>query len=232
MARFVVYLCGNRDGFGRSLGTLLVLCMGLLFAAPLRNIESVGRRLASHGGAIGIIIAIWLYSRRVTHRNMLWTFDRLVVPVALVAALIRTGNLMNHEIYGHVTTLPWGFRFIQNLSEWMKGAAPIFTEPSHPTQIYEALCYLLLFGLLLYMYWKRNAEEREGLIFGTFLIGIFLPRFCIEFIKNNQEVFEETMLLNMGQLLSIPFVIAGVWLVIRALSRPRVPIKFAKEKKK
>ena len=101
---------------------------------------------------------------------MLWTFDRLVVPVALVAALIRTGNLMNHEIYGHVTTLPWGFRFIQNLSEWMNGAAPIFTEPSHPTQIYEALCYLLLFGLLLYMYWKRNAEEREGLIFGTFLI--------------------------------------------------------------
>lgn len=82
------------------------------------------------------------------------------------------------------------------------------------------------------MYWKRNAEEREGLIFGTFLIGIFLPRFCIEFIKNNQEVFEDTMLLNMGQLLSIPFVIAGVWLVIRALSRPRVPIKFAKEKKK
>ena len=163
---------------------------------------------------------------------MLWAFDKLVVPTGLVAAMIRLGNLMNHEIYGHVTTLPWGFRFIQNLSEWMKGAAPIFTEPSHPTQIYEALCYLLLFGLLLYMYWKRNAEEREGLIFGTFLIGIFLPRFCIEFIKNNQEVFEETMLLNMGQLLSIPFVIAGVWLVIRALSRPRVPIKFAKEKKK
>ena len=211
MARFVVYLCGNRDGFGRSLGTLLVLCMGLLFAAPLRNIESVGRRFGE--------------SRRCDR-------DYYRYLAILVAAMIRLGNLMNHEIYGHVTTLPWGFRFIQNLSEWMKGAAPIFTEPSHPTQIYEALCYLLLFGLLLYMYWKRNAEEREGLIFGTFLIGIFLPRFCIEFIKNNQEVFEETMLLNMGQLLSIPFVIAGVWLVIRALSRPRVPIKFAKEKKK
>ena len=190
---------------GARLGHCLFYAWDYYSQHPLEILKVWEGGLASHGGAIGIIIAIWLYSRRVTHRNMLWTFDRLVVPVALVAALIRTGNLMNHEIYGHVTTLPWGFRFIQNLSEWMKGAAPIFTEPSHPTQIYEALCYLLLFGLLLYMYWKRNAEEREGLIFGTFLIGIFLPRFCIEFIKNNQEAFEETMLLNMGQLLSIPF---------------------------
>ena len=172
---------------GARLGHCLFYAWDYYSQHPLEILKVWEGGLASHGGAIGIIIAIWLYSRRVTHRNMLWTFDRLVVPVALVAALIRTGNLMNHEIYGHVTTLPWGFRFIQNLSEWMKGAAPIFTEPSHPTQIYEALCYLLLFGLLLYMYWKRNAEEREGLIFGTFLIGIFLPRFCIEFIKNNQE---------------------------------------------
>ena len=217
---------------GARLGHCLFYAPDYYLANPLEILKVWEGGLASHGGTLGIIIAIYFYSKRVSHRSMLWTFDKLVVPTGLVAAMIRLGNLMNHEIYGHVTTLPWGFRFIQNLSEWMKGAAPIFTEPSHPTQIYEALCYLLLFGLLLYMYWKRNAEEREGLIFGTFLIGIFLPRFCIEFIKNNQEVFEETMLLNMGQLLSIPFVIAGVWLVIRALSRPRVPIKFAKEKKK
>ena len=217
---------------GARLGHCLFYAPDYYLANPLEILKVWEGGLASHGGTLGIIIAIYFYSKRVSHRSMLWTFDKLVVPTGLVAAMIRLGNLMNHEIYGHVTTLPWGFRFIQNLSEWMKGAAPIFTEPSHPTQIYEALCYLLLFGLLLYMYWKRNAEEREGLIFGTFLIGIFLPRFCIEFIKNNQEAFEETMLLNMGQLLSIPFVIAGVWLVIRALSRPRVPIKFAKEKKK
>ena len=114
----------------------------------------------------------------------------------------------------------------------MAGAEPIFSAPSHPTQIYEALCYLLLFGLLMYMYWKRNAEEREGLIFGTFLVGVFLSRFCIEFIKNNQEAFEDSMLLNMGQLLSIPFVIAGVWLIVRAMSKPRVPIKYASVKAK
>lgn len=163
---------------------------------------------------------------------MLWTFDRLVIPVALVGALIRTGNLMNHEIYGHVTNLPWGFRFIDNLHAWMQGAEPVFTAPSHPTQIYEALCYLALFGLLMYMYWKRNAEERQGLIFGVFLTGIFLPRFLIEFVKNNQEAFEENMLLNMGQLLSIPFIIAGIWLIVRAIKRPRTAISFATPGKK
>lgn len=102
-------------------------------------------------------------------------------------------QVLTHKVYLPVT-LP------QASVENTVPTTDYILEPSHPTQIYEALCYLLLFGLLLYMYWKRNAEEREGLIFGTFLIGIFLPRFCIEFIKNNQEVFEETMLLNMGQL--------------------------------
>ena len=104
---------------GARLGHCLFYAWDYYSQHPLEILKVWEGGLASHGGAIGIIIAIWLYSRRVTHRNMLWTFDRLVVPVALVAALIRTGNLMNHEIYGHVTTLPWGFRFIQNLSEWM-----------------------------------------------------------------------------------------------------------------
>ena len=106
----------------------------------------------------------------------------------------------------------------------------------HPTQIYEALCYLALFGLLMWMYWKKNAEERPGLIFGTFLVGIFLPRFFIEFIKNDQEAFEATMTLNMGQCLSIPFVLLGIGLIIYAMTRPKVklsfPNKFADEKKR
>ena len=105
-----------------------------------------------------------------------------------------------------------------------------FTAPSHPTQLYEALCYLLLFGLLLYLYWRRNAEEREGLIFGIFLIGIFLSRFFIEFIKNDQVAFEASMTLNMGQWLSVPFVIAGVWLMVRAMKRPRIPVRYAPTK--
>ncbi|MBO7609821.1 MAG: prolipoprotein diacylglyceryl transferase [Muribaculaceae bacterium] len=189
--------------------------------------------LASHGGTAGILIAIWIFSRLVTKRPMLWTLDRLVVPVGLVAALIRIGNLMNHEIYGGETTLPWGFQFVDNIHQWMQGAEPIFTAPSHPTQIYEALCYLITFGVCMYMYWKRNAQEREGLIFGVFMLGIFVPRFLIEFIKNVQEPWEIAMRQNIGldqgQLLSIPFIVLGIWLIIRAMRRPRVALEYPNE---
>ena len=193
---------------------------------PLDIIKIWEGGLASHGGTIGIIIAILLYSKYVTKKSPIWTFDRLVVPVALVGALIRIGNLFNHEIYGHDTTLPWGFRFIENLHGWMAGADPIFTAPCHPTQIYEALAYLALFSLLMVMYWKYNCQERKGLIFGVFLTWLFSARFFIEFIKNVQVEFEEGMALNMGQWLSVPFIIAGVVLIIYALSHQREHIDF------
>lgn len=207
---------------GSRLGHCLFYDWDYYSANPVEILKIWKGGLASHGGAIAIVIALIIYSRRVTHRRALWAFDRLVIPVAMVGALIRLGNLMNHEIYGHVTSLPWGFRFIENLHEWRGGAAPVFSDPSHPTQIYEALCYLVTFGILMYMYWKRGAGNRPGLIFGSFLIGIFLSRFFLEFLKNVQEDFEKSMLLNMGQLLSIPFIVAGTWLIIRALRNPPV----------
>jgi prolipoprotein diacylglyceryltransferase len=126
--------------------------------------------------------------------------------VAFVAILIRLGNLMNSEIYGHATTLPWGFVFERNGE----------TVPKHPTQIYEALSYLVVFLVLLRTYWKTNAKDKQGLIFGMFLIGIFGARFFIEFVKEVQEPWEQGMMLNMGQLLSIPFVLFGAWLVWNA----------------
>ena len=180
---------------------------------PLKILATWEGGLASHGGAIGIIIAVLLYSRFVTRRNPLWTFDRLTVAIALVGGLIRIGNLMNSEIFGHATTLPWGFMFPRS-TEWH-----VFYEgvACHPTQLYEALTYFALFGLMMWMYWRRNAGERGGLLFGTFLIGVFGSRFCIEFIKNPQVAFEADMALNMGQLLSIPFVLLGVGLVMYAL---------------
>ncbi|MDE6454156.1 MAG: prolipoprotein diacylglyceryl transferase [Muribaculaceae bacterium] len=189
---------------------------------PLKILATWEGGLASHGGAIGIIIAVLLYSRFVTHRNALWTFDRLTVAIAMVGGLIRIGNLMNSEIFGHATTLPWGFMFPRS-AEWhalYEGVA------CHPTQLYEAFTYLALFGLMMYMYWRRNAGERPGLLFGTFLVGVFGARFLIEFIKNPQVAFEADMALNMGQLLSIPFVLAGILLIVRALLRPRVSIAY------
>ncbi|MDP4270975.1 MAG: prolipoprotein diacylglyceryl transferase [Bacteroidota bacterium] len=204
---------------GARLGHCLFYAWDYYSANPIEIFKIWEGGLASHGGAIGIIIAIWIYSKKVTHRSMLFTFDRLVVPVALVGALIRLGNLFNHEIYGHATNLPWAFRYVTNLQAWRHGAEPIFSDPSHPTQIYEAVCYILVFILLMNLYFKKKAWQKEGLIFGIFLNGIFLTRFFIEFIKNDQEAFEANMLLNMGQLLSLPFIITGCYLVYRALNK-------------
>nr|WP_321451920.1 prolipoprotein diacylglyceryl transferase [uncultured Carboxylicivirga sp.] len=175
--------------------------------------------LASHGGAIGILVALYFYSKKVTKKSMIWTLDRLVISVALAAMFIRLGNLMNSEIYGHATELPWAFQFITNMHAWQQGAEPIYSAPSHPTQIYEALCYLFTFVVLFFTYWKTNAKEKQGLLFGIFLIGIFMSRFFIEFVKNNQEEFEKDMTLNMGQWLSIPFVIAGVYFIYNAIKK-------------
>lgn len=176
--------------------------------------------LASHGGTIALIIAVFLFSWFVTKKPASWTFDKLVIPIALVGCLIRLGNLMNSEIYGGPTDLPWGFVFERHGE----------TVPKHPTQIYEAACYLALFVLLMWMYWKRNAQERPWLITGVFFIGIFLPRFLIEYIKNVQVESEYEMIqhygINMGQLLSIPFIVLGIVLVAVALYRPRIHMDF------
>lgn len=179
--------------------------------------------LASHGGTIAIIIALFLWSRFVSHKPASWIFDKIVVAIALVGGLIRLGNLMNSEIYGGPTSLPWGFVFLRDGQ----------TVPAHPTQIYEALCYFALFGLLMWMYWKRNAAERPWLITGVFFIGIFLPRFLIEYVKNVQVSSEYEMIarygVNMGQALSIPFIILGVVLVIWAMTHPKVPLDMQRQ---
>lgn len=176
--------------------------------------------LASHGGTIAIIIALFLFSWFVTKKPASWVFDKIVVAIALVGGLIRLGNLMNSEIYGAPTDLPWGFVFVRDGQ----------TVPAHPTQIYEALCYFALFALLMWMYWRRNAEERPWLITGIFFIGIFLPRFLIEYVKNVQVDSEYEMIatygMNLGQMLSIPFVLLGVFLVIWAMAHPRQHFEF------
>jgi prolipoprotein diacylglyceryl transferase len=180
--------------------------------------------LSSHGGAIGLITGMWLLNRNVLHKSFIYMMDRLVIGVAIGGALIRLGNLMNSEIYGGVTSLPWGFIFVRDHQ----------TQPMHPTQIYEMTYCLITFAITMLMYWKLKSYRREGLIFGVFLISIFLTRFMLEFIKNLQEPFEANLPINMGQILSLPLIIWGIYLIINAFvkkpelsdfEKPKTPAK-------
>ncbi len=162
--------------------------------------------LASHGGAIGILIALYYYQKKVSSQSFTWLLDRLVIPVSLAAFFIRMGNLMNSEIYGVDTSLPWGFIF-ENRGE---------VVPKHPTQIYEGLAYLVLFITLGWFYIKKRHKLPVGFMTGFFALFMFIARFLVEFIKEPQSAFEEEMLLNMGQILSIPAIIAGIGFMVYA----------------
>ncbi len=190
--------------FGARLGHVLFYEPASYFAHPLDIFKIWEGGLASHGAAIGIIFALYLFSRK-TRQPFLWVIDRIVIVVALSGFFIRTGNLFNSEIYGNVTSLPWGFVF-QHVGEKL---------PRHPTQIYEGLCYLGLFFFLLWYYFQKNGKPRPGFLFGMFLVVLFSFRLLIEFIKEPQVNFENSMALNMGQLLSIPFIVAGIVILAR-----------------
>lgn len=162
--------------------------------------------LASHGGAIGILIAIWLYARK-TKLTMLWTLDRLVIVVALAGLFIRLGNLCNSEIYGIATNSDWGFIFVRNGE----------TVAKHPTQLYEAIAYFITFAVLLFIYIKQKTRVIPGTLFSLFLILAFTSRLIIENWKEVQEAWEANMALNMGQILSIPFIAIGIVILILSL---------------
>ncbi|MDD3741283.1 MAG: prolipoprotein diacylglyceryl transferase [Bacteroidales bacterium] len=168
--------------------------------------------LASHGGAIGIIISMLIFKRKSTKKSFFWLIDRIAVPTGFAGALIRLGNLMNSEIYGHQTDLPWGFIFVRNGD----------TVPSHPTQIYEALFYIVTSIVLIRLYKVQRFRDARGFLLGVFFILVFTSRFFIEFIKENQVSFEDSLSINMGQILSIPVVLAGVFLVIWSLKRSKL----------
>lgn len=212
--------------FGTLIGARLGHCLfydpHYYLSHPMEILMTWKGGLASHGGTLGVFLAVLMYAKK-DKLPALFVLDRLGIAVAPVAALIRIGNLFNHEIYGHETDVPWAFRFITNLGAYEAGRDPIFTAPSHPTQLYEAFCYLMVFFINAWLYKKYDAGKRPGLLLGSFFLLVFGSRFCIEFVKNVQEEFEEGMLLDMGQLLSIPFIIAGIWLIIRALRRKDSP---------
>ncbi len=175
--------------------------------------------LASHGGVFALILALIWYSKKVTQKNVWWLFDRMIPAVAIVAMCIRFGNLMNSEIFGFPTTLPWGFEFVRS-REWHE----LYNQngealPCHPTQIYEMLYCLTAFIVSWVMYHKFKLQKYIGLITGVSLIIFFGARFGLEFMKNPQVAQEVGMTLNIGQLLSLPLILLGVYLIVTCKKR-------------
>jgi prolipoprotein diacylglyceryl transferase len=169
--------------------------------------------LASHGAAIAILIALFIFSKKFSKMSYIWILDRIAAPIAIAGTFIRLGNLVNHEMVGYETTVPWAFKFHYYFNEATGFYDP---TPRHPAQLYEAICYFISFWLLLYLYWKLKKWQQPGFVFGSFLILIFGSRIICECFKLGQTARDYTLLLNTGQLLSIPLVIAGIYLVYNA----------------
>lgn len=196
--------------------------------------------LASHGAAISIIITMYFFSKNILKRPQLWILDRIVIPVASGAIFVRLGNFFNSEIVGNTTTSPFGIRFIRDqfsareavnatqLPSPNDAYNAIATNPQfadlllqvpakHPAQLYEAFCYIFVFAILFFLYWKTDAREKSGYLFGLFLILLWSVRFVVEFVKESQGGFENTLgILSTGQWLSIPFIIIGLYMVFKA----------------
>ncbi|HPD96502.1 MAG TPA: prolipoprotein diacylglyceryl transferase [Tenuifilaceae bacterium] len=210
---------------GARLGHCLFYEPKFYLSHPLEILEIWHGGLASHGAAIGILIALYLFARK-QKVPMLYVLDRVVIAVALGGVFIRLGNLFNSEIYGIETTMPWGFIFERN-NEFF---------PKHPTQLYEALSYLVIFFVLYWYYRKKDAKFNMGSIFGAFLILLFGARFLIEYVKEPQVEFEKHMMLNMGQWLSVPFILAGIVFLLYSKYYSKVfipePAKNSVKKKK
>ena len=160
--------------------------------------------LASHGGTLGLMIALWLYVRKT--KLSIWTvLDNIAIATGTTACFIRLGNLMNSEIIGKITDVPWAFIFER-----------VDMMPRHPGQLYEAIAYAILFAIMWYLHKKMPEKIGTGWYFGFCLTYIFTFRFFIEYTKEIQEAFEASLPIDMGQILSIPFIILGVWCMIRA----------------
>lgn len=196
--------------------------------------------LASHGAAIGIILAMYFFSKNIMKKPLLWVLDRVVIPVASGAVFVRIGNFFNSEIIGHETTSPFGIKFIRDYYNSREAVAatkienpkeaynaiatnPQFAEllaqvpAKHPTQLYESFCYIFVFVVLYYMYWKTDARKKQGYLLGMFLVMLWSVRFVVEFMKESQGGFETDLgIFSTGQWLSIPFIIIGFFLIFKS----------------
>ena len=198
---------------GARMGHYFFYEFPLLLADPVRffiqMITPPFSGLASHGAAIGLFTAFYLYTKKNKGQSYLYVTDRIVIVAAVAGFFIRFGNLMNSEIIGKPTDMPWGFKFLRDY-EFNPSGLAAFVVPRHPSQLYEALSCLLLFFILLYLWKLKKEKTQEGLLTGIFMIFVFTLRFFYEFLKENQSSFENGLSLNMGQILSIPAVLFGL----------------------
>jgi prolipoprotein diacylglyceryl transferase len=205
------------------------------------NFEFTGYQgLASHGAAISIIIAMYYFSKNILGKPLLWILDRLAIPVSSGGVFVRMGNFFNSEIVGKETTSSFGVRFIRDqfsANDAVKSTQlPTPTEAyhaiaknpkyaellqqvpvKHPAQLYEAFCYIFVFAVLYFLYWKTEAREKSGYLFGVFLVLLWSVRFAVEYVKESQGGFESALgLFSTGQWLSIPFILIGLYLIFTA----------------
>ncbi len=196
--------------------------------------------LASHGAALAIMISMYVFSKKIMKRPMLWVLDRVVIPVASGAVFVRLGNFFNSEIVGYQTDSPFGIKFVRDYYS-AKDITRITAIPDvnqayqalvsdsqflpfldkvpakHPTQLYEAFCYVFVFAIVFFLYWRTDVREKQGFLFGTFFVLLWSVRFVVEFVKESQGGFENALgVFSTGQWLSIPFIIAGIYFMIRA----------------
>jgi phosphatidylglycerol:prolipoprotein diacylglycerol transferase len=196
--------------------------------------------LASHGAAISIIVTMYYYSKKILKRPQMWILDRIVIPVSSGAIFVRLGNFFNSEIVGKETDSAFGIKFIRDyfspsdavnatkLANPKEAYQAIASDPQfagllqqvplkHPAQLYEAVCYVFVFALLFFLYWKTNAREKSGYLFGLFLVLLWSIRFVVEYVKESQGGFESSLgLFSTGQWLSIPFILIGLYFVFTA----------------
>ncbi len=192
---------------GARLGHCFFYDPAFYLAHPMKIFAVWEGGLASHGGGLGVIIALALYVRKY-NLNYLWLIDRIAIPTALFGFFVRMGNFMNSEIVGHVSDVPWAIVFTK-----------IDALPRHPTQLYEAFSYLIIFFILTYIYKKKRDVFHNGFLFGTFLVLLFSARFMIEFVKEKQASYTTDLVLSTGQMLSIPFLIIGFVLIALSLRK-------------
>ncbi|MFH1301422.1 MAG: prolipoprotein diacylglyceryl transferase [Planctomycetota bacterium] len=207
---------------GARLGHCLFYHPAYFFEKPIRFLQIWNGGLASHGAAIGITLSAWLYSRKHPDQPLLWLMDRLAIPVALAGFFIRIGNFFNSEILGRATDVPWAVVFVNGLGLDTREEQLL---PRHPVMLYESFCYGCIFLVLYLLYRKYRAETPRGLLIGLFFIMVFSARFVLEFFKMRQAEFAQSLPLSVGQMLSIPLVIAGIVLLL--YRKPAPPIDAA-----